>query len=135
MALEQGQGSVNVHLDTHVALWIAAGERRRLLPVQKRLRRASLFLSPVVIVEMEVLREIGRIRSHVVEVLDILTNDHGVEEAGCDLREIGGYARLLGWTRDPFDRFIVAHAQASRATLLTADETILEHFGDARWRD
>lgn len=124
---------MKVHLDTHVALWLAAGDRRRLRPVQPRLRRSSLFVSPISIVEMEFLREIGRIRAPVADVLDILSEDHGVEEALGDVRQLGSHARLLAWTRDPFDRLIVAHAQASGALLLTADETILRHFTDARW--
>jgi PIN domain nuclease of toxin-antitoxin system len=124
---------VNVHLDTHVAVWLAAGEARRLRPVKKRLRSAALFVSPVAVVEMEVLREIGRLRAPVADVLAILAEDHGVEEASGDLRDIAGYARLLDWTRDPFDRFIVAHAQANRAVLLTADETLRHHFSGARW--
>jgi PIN domain nuclease of toxin-antitoxin system len=124
---------VNVHLDTHVAVWLAAGDKRRLRPIQRRLARASLFVSPVVLVELELLREIGRIRAPIADVLAILTDDHGVAEASGDLRDIVGYARLLGWTRDPFDRLIVAHAQASRAVLLTADATISDNFPDARW--
>lgn len=82
---------------------------------------------------MEVLREIGRIRSPISDVMEILQDDYGVAEATGDLREIGARARLLGWTRDPFDRLIVAHAEVSRSILLTADSTIRDHFVDARW--
>ena len=124
---------MNVHLDTHVAVWLAAGEPRRLKGVQARLRRSSLFVSPIVLVELEVLREIGRIRRPVGEVWEILTEDHEVAEAPGDLREIGRYARSLAWTRDPFDRLIVAHALAADAMLLTADGSIREHCPQARW--
>jgi PIN domain nuclease of toxin-antitoxin system len=123
---------VTVHLDTHVAIWLAAGEKRRLAPIRARLR-GTVHVSPIVVVEMEVLREIGRIREPVADVMDILCGDHGIEEAPGDIKEIGSHARLFGWTRDPFDRLIVAHASASNASLLTADTTILEHFPDARW--
>jgi PIN domain nuclease of toxin-antitoxin system len=126
---------LSVHLDTHVAVWLAAGEARRLRPVRALLRRSPLFLSPIVLVEMEVLREIGRIRKPVADVLEVLTDDHGVMEASGDVHEIGHHARQLSWTRDPFDRLIVAHALAARATLLTADETIREHCRQARWDD
>jgi PIN domain nuclease of toxin-antitoxin system len=51
------------------------------------------------------------------------------------VREIARHARLLGWTRDPFDRFIVAHALASNAILLTADKTIRERCSQALWGD
>lgn len=131
--MERGEGPVNLHLDTHVAIWLAAGEKRRLRPVQARLRGGSLRISPVVVVEMEILREIGRIHGPVTEVLDVLLEDYGVERAAGDMGEISDRARPLGWTRDPFDRFIVAHAIASNATLITADETIRKHFPDASW--
>jgi PIN domain nuclease of toxin-antitoxin system len=39
-----------------------------------------------------------------------------------------------GWTRDPFDRLIVAHAKANGiAPLITKDEAIHEHYANARW--
>jgi PIN domain nuclease of toxin-antitoxin system len=124
---------VNVHIDTHVAVWLVSGEKRRLRPVQAALRRSALFMSPVVLLEMEVLREIGRIRAPVADVMEILKDDHGIEEATGDLRTVVQQARLLGWTKDPFDRLIVAHALASGALLLTADETIRKHCSQARW--
>ena len=116
-----------------MALWLAAGETRRLRSVRARLSRGSLFLSPIVLVEMEILREIGRIRSPAADVIELLAEEYGVEEAPGDAREIGRHARLLGWTRDPFDRLIVAHALANHATLITADETIRQHCPEARW--
>ena len=32
------------------------------------------------------------------------------------------------WTRDPFDRIIVAHARARKAPLITSDRNILRHY-------
>ncbi len=124
---------MNTHLDTHVALWMAAGDSKRLKPVASKLRRARLFLSPVVVLELEILCEIGRIRSPVSEVLTILREDHGVADAGGTIGALASVARGLGWTRDPFDRLIAAHAMLDQATLLTADRTILEHCSAARW--
>lgn len=121
------------HLDTHVALWMVAGERRRLRPVAKELRSEPLFLSPFAIVEMQLLHEIGRILKPVEAVLDLLFEDHGVEQAAGDAGEIARQARALSWTRDPFDRLIVAHALAHGSLLLTADETIRAHCARARW--
>lgn len=124
---------MNVHLDTHVALWMVSGEKRRLRPVQARLRRAPLFVSPIVLVEMEILREIGRITASPDDVMQILAEDHGVARAEGSIGDVADYARGLAWTRDPFDRLIVAHALAHRATLLTADEAIRAHCRSARW--
>lgn len=133
MALGFGTGAVNYHLDTHVAVWMVAGERRRLRPIGKELRTGALFISSFAIVELELLHEVGRIRAPVEDVLEILFEDHQVEEAPGDTREIGRHARTLGWARDPFDRLIVAHALAQGSMILTADETILAHCRRARW--
>jgi PIN domain nuclease of toxin-antitoxin system len=38
------------------------------------------------------------------------------------------------WTRDPFDRMIVAHAKANGfAALVSADELIRKHYPRAVW--
>lgn len=124
---------MKAHLDTHVALWIAAGQKNKLRPARALLARSELFVSSIVVVEMELLREIGRIREPVNAVLELLADDHGVHEDSCDTRELAAHARALGWTRDPFDRLIAAHALAARACLITADETIRAHLPQARW--
>ena len=121
-----------VHLDTHVALWIAAGDRRG-RPAAKALRGRSAQISPTVVVEMEVLREIGRLKHPIDDIVALLREDHDITEAKGDFGVISARARLLGWTRDPFDRLIAAHALASQATLLTADETIRANCPQAHW--
>jgi PIN domain nuclease of toxin-antitoxin system len=120
------------HLDTHVALWLAAGDQRKLKPGSKRILKGHLFISPMAIVEMEVLREIGRISEPVDRVLHVLES-HGVSRVEGGLAEMVAYARALDFTRDPFDRFIAAHALASKATLLTADNHLLQYCTCARW--
>lgn len=90
-------------------------------------------MSPVVLLEMEVLCEIGRIRAPVADVVELLKEDYGVLEAAGDFRAVVEQARALGWTRDLFDRLIVAHALSSGALLLTADDTIRKHCTQARW--
>jgi PIN domain nuclease of toxin-antitoxin system len=37
----------------------------------------------------------------------------------------------LGWTRDPFDRLLAAHASLRGWRLATADEELLRRLGDA----
>ena len=134
MALELADRAVSFHLDTHVALWMVAGDaRRRLKPIEAMLRKGRLYLSPLAILELQFLFELGRLGTRVEEVVGVLFEDHGVEEAPGDLREIGRQVQGLTWTRDPFDRLIVAHAIAHGSVLLTADETILAHCPRARW--
>lgn len=121
-----------VHLDTHVALWIAAGDRRA-RPATKALRGSAAEISPMVVVEMKALREIGRLKHPIDDILALLREDHAITEAKGDFGAIAARARLLGWTRDPFDRLIAAHALSSQATLLTADETIRANCPQAHW--
>jgi PIN domain nuclease of toxin-antitoxin system len=123
---------VKQHLDTHVALWLAAGDQRKLKPGSKRLQKGHLFISPLVVVEMELLREIGRISEPVDRVLQVLES-HSVKRVEGGLAEMFACARALDFTRDPFDRLIAAHALASQATLLTADGNLLKHCTCARW--
>lgn len=43
------------------------------------------------------------------------------------------HSRRLTWTRDPFDRVIVAHAAVDGARLVTADRTIRGESPIALW--
>lgn len=38
----------------------------------------------------------------------------------------------LGWTRDPFDRLLVAHASARNWRLATGDGELVERLGNTR---
>ncbi len=57
----------------------------------------------------------------------------GVGVSARPLIDIIKAARTFAWTRDPFDRLIVANAMADGARLVTADETIRRHFAGAVW--
>jgi PIN domain nuclease of toxin-antitoxin system len=124
---------VTVHLDTHVAVWLRMGDARRLRPVKRVLDREELRLSPYVLLELQALFEIGRLRETGRWIAERLAEDHGVQLAQEALASAGDRALDLSFTRDPYDRLIAAHALAARATLLTADEVLLKHVSCARW--
>ena len=42
-------------------------------------------------------------------------------------------AKKHAWTRDPFDRILVAHTEVQKASLLTCDQNILTNFNGAVW--
>jgi PIN domain nuclease of toxin-antitoxin system len=132
MAVERWARGLMQHLDTHVAIWIAAGDKRRLQPARKHLAKGNLVLSPIVVLELELMREIGRLSESVDTVLQVLFEHdvHRVEVSGPEMLK---HARGLSWTRDPFDRIIAASAFAGKATLITADARLLEHCSIARW--
>jgi PIN domain nuclease of toxin-antitoxin system len=123
-----------IHLDTHVVVWLYAGDLRRFSPAaRRRLDREDLRISPMVALEVQYLHEVGRISEKADVVLSDLGRKLGLAQAEGDFSAVAAAAIDLGWTRDPFDRLIVAHAALSGATLLTKDRTIRRHFRQALW--
>lgn len=66
-------------------------------------------LSPVSLLELKFLGEVGRLQL----------------EAEAFMTTIKSHALNLEWTRDPFDRLLVAHSLARRTPLCTVDRNIL----------
>jgi PIN domain nuclease of toxin-antitoxin system len=117
-----------IHLDTHVVVWLYAGDLRRFSPAaRRRLDREELRISPMVALEVQYLHEVGRISENASVVLSDLGRKLGLAQAEGDFSAVAAAATDLGWTRDPFDRLIVAHAALSGAALLTKDRTILRN--------
>jgi PIN domain nuclease of toxin-antitoxin system len=85
------------------------------------------------VLELEVLFELRRIANDSAEIVAGLGSQFGLTVASAPFIRIVEAARTFAWTRDPFDRLIVANAMADGARLLTADETILANFKDAVW--
>lgn len=121
-----------MHLDTHVVVWLRAGDRKRLRPVA-RLLESGVAVSPFVVLELQALFEIGRIRETGRWIADWLREERGIELATDHLAAAGDRALDLSFTRDPYDRLIAAHALAAGASLLTVDETLRAHVSCARW--
>ena len=85
------------------------------------------------VLELEVLFELKRIAHDSAEIIAGLGRQFGLTVASTPFVAVIEAARTFAWTRDPFDRLIVANAIADGARLLTADETILANFNDAVW--
>jgi len=122
-----------IHLDTHVAVWLRAGDLKRLKPVRKLLAGADLRISPFVVLELQALFEIGRLRETGRWIAERLAEDHEVLVHEGHLAEATDRALDLSFTRDPYDRLIAAHALAAGASLLTVDETLRANVSCARW--
>ncbi|MGA7743412.1 MAG: PIN domain-containing protein [Polyangia bacterium] len=123
-----------IHLDTHVVVWLYAGDLRRFSPAaRRRLDREELRISPMVALEVQYLHEVGRISENAGVVLSDLARKLGLVQAEGDFSAVAAAAMDLGWTRDPFDRVIVAHAALYGATLLTKDRSIRRNYGRAVW--
>lgn len=122
------------YLDTHVVAWLYAGTTR-LLSARARaaVEHDRLLVSPMAVLELEFLREIGRLTVGAHAVVEELRGRIGVEVCDLDLTRVVAAARGLTWTRDPFDRVIVGHAMAAGRGLLTKDRSIRRRFRAAFW--
>ena len=125
-----------IYLDTHVVGWLFAGEAGLIPPRGRALiEESELLISPAVILELQYLYEIGRVAEPARTVLDALGPEIGLKVCELPFSRVAEAALDLGWTRDPFDRLIVAHSLARSAPLLTRDRAIHDHHPHAVWAD
>lgn len=123
-----------IYLDTHVVAWLYAGQVERLSAKAVKLIEAEeLRISPMVILELEYLREIGRLRAGGNTVLQSLSTQLGLVVCDLTFPAVIESALDQNWTRDPFDRAIVGHAALAASPLVTKDDTIRRHYRLARW--
>jgi PIN domain nuclease of toxin-antitoxin system len=124
-----------VYLDTNVALWLAFGKLNRLsIDAKRALERFNILISPMVLVEVEFLYEIGKSSAYAQDIQIKL--EHEVHARVCDFSFPAVAQVMIGekWTRDPFDRMIVAHAKANGlAPLISADQLIQENYSRTIW--
>ena len=123
-----------IHLDTHVVCWLYAGRVDLLSPTAREaIEREVLAVSPMVGLELQYLREIGRIRHGPKRILAALRADLGLSLSDLPFAVVAARAQAFRWTRDPFDRLIAAEAAVARARLVTRDDLIRRRFRLALW--
>lgn len=84
--------------------------------------------------ELQYLYEIGRINSPVETIMSELSRIVGLAVCPKAFDTIVAKAMGVAWTRDPFDRIIVAHAGLDNDLLITADQTMHSHYSHAFWQ-
>ncbi len=100
-----------IMLDTHVAIFLFEGKTGGISARTKReMESEPLSLSPAVLLEIEILHEIGRVRPTSNQIVRSLREQLNVNIADDSFAAVVGHAWNLSFTRDPFDRLIVAHA-------------------------
>jgi PIN domain nuclease of toxin-antitoxin system len=123
-----------IYADTHVVAWLYAGRPDLISPRARRLIEDNpLLVSPMVALELEYLFETGRISEPARIVLQALGRDIGLRLCDLPFPDVAAVAVRQSWTRDPFDRIIVAQAALRRTSLVTKDATIRAHYDRAFW--
>lgn len=123
-----------IYLDTHVVVWLYAKELARFTRAGlESLEANELIISPMVALELEYLHETGRIQVRSRVICDSLEQTVGLRVCECPFTLVARLAIDQSWTRDPFDRLIVAQAKLADTSLLTKDRDIIKHYKNAFW--
>jgi PIN domain nuclease of toxin-antitoxin system len=123
-----------IYLDTHVVVWLYAGEHNRFARTARRLIETEpLLISPVLLLELALLEETGRIRARAQTIITELQELVALSICDLPFAEVSIASLQQKWTRDPFDRLIVAQAFARGVRLITKDRFIRRHFKNAVW--
>ena len=126
-------------LDTHVWLWTMAGDARRVGRRARQLlaraeKRGDVRISPASIFEIAALHSLGRLRlsrpveSWIREALE--TTGLRISPLSAEVAIDAGLIPRAALP-DPLDRLLVATARDAQATLVTADDRILQYAADA----
>jgi PIN domain nuclease of toxin-antitoxin system len=123
------------YLDTCVVVWLFGGERHKLskMAIAGIQAEDEILISPAVVLELQLLHEIKRARTTALKVIERLSSEIGLAVCRLPFASVIESAVDLTWTRDPFDRLIVAHASANEAPLVTKDERIRRHYKRSIW--
>lgn len=122
-------------VDTHVIVWLLAGKFGLLSAQASGLLSSdqAVVCSPMVRLELQFMHEIGRLTFPADEVLAEAYRQLGITVEDRSFAQLVEPALALMWTRDPFDRLIVAQAALESAPLITRDRLIRQHYEHAVW--
>lgn len=123
-----------VYLDTHVVVWLYAGLVEKLSqPAKEIIDNCDLLISHIVRLELQYLYEIGKITVTSNNIIKYLSKVLGLKTSEPSFDKIVNEALKIEWTRDVFDRLIVAESTLEETGLVTADSLILNNHRYAIW--
>jgi PIN domain nuclease of toxin-antitoxin system len=126
--------TVTIYLDTHVVLWLYEGLVNKLPKIARQtIDDSDLLVSPMVRLELQYLHEIKRSKQPAGSILSDLQAQIGLTVCDLPFDQIVRKASEFTWTRDPFDRVIVAQSACRNLRLLTKDRGIRNHTALAFW--
>jgi len=123
-----------VYLDTHIVVWLYAGLTEKLTEnAKKAINDREVLISQMVRWELQYLFEIGRIKAKPSNMIKSLSKSIDLRVSDCPLNEIIDESLKIRWTRDIFDRLLVAEAAAKGVGFITADKDIKTNLRQAIW--
>ena len=134
--MEEGLGRIVIYyLDTQIVVWLCEAQLRKLTPpAATAIDKGDLVVSPMVLLELEYLYEIQRILRPPLALAAQLQNQIGLRVKDMGFDAVIRTALFETWTRDPFDRVIVAQARSDGASpLISSDSKIRENYAKTIW--
>ena len=123
-----------IYLDTHIVVWLYAGLLEKFSQsIKAFLNENEILISPIVRLELQYLYEIDRVKESSNVIVADLSDRIGIKVCQKDFNAVVSQAMKYTWTRDPFDRVIVAQAELNDNILISKDKNILENYAHARW--
>ncbi|MSV27767.1 MAG: PIN domain-containing protein [Bryobacterales bacterium] len=126
---------MTVYLDTQIVVWLCQNRIDRLAPAAVgAMENADLLISPMVLLELEYLYEIKRLLLPPLALLNQLETQIALKQCDHGFPATIHTALFETWTRDPFDRVIVAQARSNGyAPLISCDAKIRENYSKTIW--
>ena len=124
-----------IYLDTHIVVWLY--DKKSELFTKKGINlieENSLFISPIVKLELQYLYEIKKVKNRPNEILEELADKIDLKICTINFEKVIDISIEEQWTRDPFDRIITAYAKLNDEILLTRDKKILSNYQHATWQ-
>jgi PIN domain nuclease of toxin-antitoxin system len=119
--------TVRLLLDTHVFLWLMRGDVRLRTKARTLIAEAEqVYVSAATIWEIAIKARLGKLEADVDKAIAEIRSN-GFEELPVYARHARLVAGLPKHHGDPFDRLLVAQAQADTLRLLTADPHIMRY--------
>jgi len=123
-----------IHLDTHVVIFLYSGQiqmfSKKILDL---FEKNELCISEIVRLELKYLYEIGKINVGPDVIIDGLFAEIGLKISSNTYQRVIDKAIELDFTRDPFDRIIVADAMIQDSLLVSKDRHIRENYKKTIW--
>jgi len=117
---------LTILLDTHFLVWLVLGNKR-IAEFPWIDEHRPWGVSPVSFLEIQFLAEIGRLSVRNPEFMNTVMADTRFTVDDVPLANLVRHSLKLDWTRDPFDRLLVAHSMARRVPFCTAERDIRDH--------
>jgi PIN domain nuclease of toxin-antitoxin system len=128
---------MRILLDTHVLIWLVEGDKNLSTVARSAIEDEdnSLYLSIASLWEITIKLSLGKLdlQLSVDEMVESFLIPGGIEILQIETSHLSILRDLPLQHRDPFDRLIIAQAQAEKMTLISADGVFDLYGVDLRW--